>query len=351
MIDKDMMDRVFELARESTPTHPNPRVGAIVLDADGNVAGEGNHAGPGHDHAEVVALKAAGGSAKNSTVYVSLEPCNHHGRTGPCTEALIEAGVGSVIVGIVDPDPRASSQGVKRLQEAGIRVVVADDQKKARQADPAYFHHRETGMPMVTIKWAMTLDGSIAAADGSSQWITSDQARQVSHEMRARSDAVVVGAGTLRLDDPLLTARTPAYEGWPQPTPVVIAGAEPLPIDRQLWSRNPFVVSTEKIALPGGVPIVVSGEDGRPDPTETCLALADLGLLHLLLEGGPTVAASWWNDGVVTNGSVWIGSKVGGGLGMAPLAGTFANIADADVVSIESVRNVGNDVLVTFEKK
>ena len=321
------------------------------MDARGAVVGEGNHAGPGHDHAEVVALKAAGKSAKDSTVYVSLEPCSHHGRTGPCTEALMEAGVGLVVVGIEDPDPKVSGQGIKKLREAGIDVVVADDHEKARGVDPAYFHHRETGMPMVTIKWAMTLDGSVAAADASSQWITSEPARQVSHEMRAQSDAVVIGAGTLRVDDPLLTARAPAYEGWPQPTPVVIAGAEPLPKDRRLWGRNPFVVSAEKISLPSGVPIVVGGEGGKPDPTETCLALADHGLLHLLLEGGPTISASWWKAGVVTNGSVWIGSKVGGGVGMAPLSGTFASIGDADVVSVESVRNVGGDVLITFRKR
>ena len=345
------MARAFELAEQSKRTHPNPRVGAVVVGAAGTVVGEGNHAGPGHDHAEIVALKAAGRSAKDSTVYVSLEPCAHRGRTGPCTDSLIEAGVGLVVVGIEDPDPRVTGRGIKQLREAGIDVVVADDHQRARKVDPAYFHHRETGMPMVTIKWAMTLDGSVAAADATSKWITSDQARQVSHEMRAQSDAVVIGAGTLRDDDPLLTARAPGYEGWPQPMPVVIAGAAPLPKDRQLWSRNPFVVSAEKISLPGGVPIVVSGVDGRPDPIETCLALADRGLLHLLLEGGPTVAASWWNAGVVTNGSVWIGSKIGGGVGMAPLSGTFANIGDADVVSVETVRNVGGDVLITFEKR
>ena len=219
------MARAFELAEQSKRTHPNPRVGAVVVGAGGTVVGEGNHAGPGHDHAEIVALKAAGRSAKDSTVYVSLEPCAHRGRTGPCTDSLIEAGVGLVVVGIEDPDPRVTGRGIKQLREAGIDVVVADDHRRARKVDPAYFHHRETGMPMVTIKWAMTLDGSVAAADATSKWITSDQARQVSHEMRAQSDAVVIGAGTLRVDDPLLTATAPGYEGWPQPMPVVIAGA------------------------------------------------------------------------------------------------------------------------------
>lgn len=345
------MARAFELALSSTPTHPNPRVGAVVVDIHGNVVGEGSHAGPGHDHAEIVALEAAGDSAQDATLYVSLEPCSHVGRTPPCTDALIAAGVSRVVAAIEDPDSQVSGAGLDQLRGQGLEVQVSDDPELARAVDPAYFHHRETGMPLVTIKWAMTLDGSVAAADGSSQWITSDVARQMSHEVRAQSDAVVIGAGTLRQDDPLLTARAPAYRTWPQPRPVLIAGSQPLPEDRQLWARAPVVVSTADISLPGGESLVVGGDYGRPDPLETCKALGDLGLLHLLLEGGPTLASSWWRAGVVTNGMVWIGAKVGGGAGKTPLIGDFAEMTDADVVSIESVRNVGDDVLITFQKK
>ena len=311
------MLRAFELAQESFPTHPNPRVGAVVVNASGEVVGEGNHAGPGHDHAEVVALSKAGAAAKGSTVYVSLEPCNHHGRTPPCTGALVEAKVGRVVVAIVDPDSQVSGQGIDHLREFGIDVVVLDDSESARRVDPAYFHHRETGLPLVTIKWAMTLDGSVAAEDGSSQWITSDHARRGAHEIRAQSDAVVIGAGTLRQDDPLLTARAPVFRDWPQPTPVVVAGARSLPEERQLWGRDPIVVSASPRQIPSGELVVVGGEDGMPDPVESCRALADRGLLEVLLEGGPTLAASWWGADVVTKGMVWVGSKIGGGVGQA----------------------------------
>lgn len=345
------MARAFELAQDSCRTHPNPRVGAVVVDISGEVVGEGNHFGPGHAHAEVVALNQAGTSAEHSTVYVTLEPCNHQGRTPPCTDALIEAKVGRVIVAIKDPDLQVSGQGIDRLQESGIDVVLIENSDAARRIDPAYFHHRETGMPLVTTKWAMTLDGSVAAADGSSKWITSEDARLVSHEKRVQSDAVVIGAGTLRQDDPLLTARTPGSADSQQPIPVVIAGLQPLPHDRQVWSRDPIVVSASSRELPGGELLLVDGDQGFPDPVETCRILAERGLLEILLEGGPRLAGSWWNAGVVTEGMVWLGPKIGGGTGKSPLFGTFASITDADVVSIDAVRNVGDNVLITFKKK
>ena len=345
------MARAFELAQDSFRTHPNPRVGAVIVDKSGEVVGEGNHLGPGHAHAEVVALNQAGASAEHSTVYVTLEPCNHKGRTPQCTEALIKANVERVVVAIKDPDPQVSGRGIDRLRESGIDVNLVENGDAARRIDPAYFHHRETGMPLVTVKWAMTLDGSVAAADGSSQWITSDRARQVSHEKRIQSDAVVIGAGTLRRDNPLLTARTPAFADSPQPLPVLIAGVQPLPHDRQLWKRDPLVVSASSRELPGGELVIVDGDHGVPDPAETCRILAERGLIEILLEGGPRLAGSWWDAGVVAEGMVWVGAKVGGGTGKPPLFGTFASITDADVVSIDSVRNVGDDVLITFKKK
>lgn len=345
------MARAFELAHDSFRTHPNPRVGAVVVDTSGKVVGEGNHIGPGHAHAEIVALEKAGTSALNSTVYVTLEPCDHHGKTPPCTEALIAAKVERVVVAIVDPDTQVSGRGIDHLKQSGIDVTVLENSDIARQVDPAYFRHRETGLPLVTVKWAMTLDGWVAAADGSSQWITSDLARRASHEIRIQSDAVVVGAGTFRQDDPLLTARTEGSSDSPQPVPVVIAGLETLPQDRQLWNREPIVISTSSRDLPGGELIVVDGEHGLPDPIETCRVLADRGLLEILLEGGPRLAGSWWDAGVVSAGMVWLGAKIGGGTGRPPLSGIFASIGDADVVSIDTVRNVGPDVLITFKKK
>lgn len=344
------LTRAFELAHRSPNPHPNPRVGAVIVDTDGRVVSEANHIGPGHPHAEIVALNAAGELARDSTVYVSLEPCSHQGRTGPCTEALVAAGIARVVIGIEDPDSQVSGRGIAHLREQGIEVLVASTGEEARQVDPAYFRHRESGMPMVTLKWAMTLDGSVAAADGSSQWITSDSARQYSHELRAQSDAVIVGAGTLRRDDPLLTARSPTHEDGVQPVPVIVAGSEPLPPDRRIWERQPLVISTQPIELPGGELVQVGGEDGLPDPIETCRELADRGLIQLLVEGGPGLSGAWWDAGVITNGVVWLGAKIGGGTGLGPISGIFANMSDADVVSIESVRIVGGDVVITFGK-
>jgi diaminohydroxyphosphoribosylaminopyrimidine deaminase / 5-amino-6-(5-phosphoribosylamino)uracil reductase len=342
--------RAFELAHNSFRTHPNPRVGAVVVNDSGAIVGEGHHVAPGYDHAEVVALNHAGTNARGATMFVSLEPCNHHGRTPPCTDALIEAGVGHVVVAVEDPDPRVSGQGIERLRGAGIEVDLLEIDELARGVDPAYFRHQNTGLPTVTLKWAMTLDGSVAASDGSSRWITSDLARQEVHALRARSDAVVVGAGTLRVDDPVLDVRV-SDNIDEQPVPVIVAGSGALPPDRKIWRRNPLVVTTDMVNLPGGEVVLVDGQDGLPDPIATCRALAERGLLSILLEGGPTLSSAWWAAGVVTKGVAWVGSKIGGGSGISPFSGTFANIADADVVSIQTVRNVGDDVVITFEKK
>lgn len=342
------LHRAFELAQEPPSTHPNPRVGAVIVDPGGKVVGEGFHSGPGSAHAEVMALQAAGPKSIGSTMYVSLEPCNHQGLTPPCTEALIEAGVERVVVGSLDPDSRVSGGGVRRLEEAGLWVVV-EEPGRARSVDRAYFHHRETGMPLVTAKWAMTLDGAVAALDGTSQWITGHQARAVSHKMRAQYDAVVVGAGTLRDDDPLLTHRITPLSDRPQPTPVIVAGRSRLPDDRRIWSRAPVVIAPEEISIPRGEVVVVGGELGLPDPVEACRALADMGKLSIMIEGGPSLTAAWWAAGVVAHGVAWLGAKIAGGGGRAPMGGEWSTLGEARVVSIVDVRRFGDDVAVMFE--
>jgi diaminohydroxyphosphoribosylaminopyrimidine deaminase/5-amino-6-(5-phosphoribosylamino)uracil reductase len=204
-------------------------------------------------------------------------------------------------------------------------------------------------MPLVTVKWAMTLDGSVAADDGTSQWITGEQARQDAHELRSTVDGIVVGAGTLRTDDPRLDVRIDGFAGV-QPRPVIIAGQEDLPDAAAVWERDPVVVATSDRLVPSGQVLVVNEVDGHPDPMETARGLANIGLLHLLLEGGPTVAGAWWRAGVITNGVVYIGSKVGGGTGRSPLTGLFATIENASDVEFETVRNVADDVVITFRR-
>jgi diaminohydroxyphosphoribosylaminopyrimidine deaminase/5-amino-6-(5-phosphoribosylamino)uracil reductase len=344
------MRRAFELALQGPHTHPNPRVGSVVVDDSGVVVGEGWHRGPGTPHAEVDALSHAGEAARGATVYVTLEPCSHQGRTPPCADALIEAGVARVIAATVDPDTLVSGTGIEKLRSAGIEVEVGVLEDEARQIDPAYFHHRELAMPLVTIKWAMTLDGSVAAADGTSRWITGEEARADAHRLRSTVDAVVVGAGTIRDDDPTLDVRLDGFEGA-QPRPVIIAGRTPLPDHARIWDRDPIVVSSTSRELPKGDLLQVPGEEYLPDPVATCRALADRGLLHLLLEGGPTVARAWWDGGVVSNGLVYVGARLGVGTGRSPFAGSFPTITSAMDVEFAGTRNVGEDVVISFVKK
>jgi len=344
------MMRAIDLAQKSARTHPNPRVGSVVIDRESAVVGEGWHRGPGADHAEIVALDEAGASAQGATVYVTLEPCSHHGRTPPCVDALIAAGVSTVVVGAIDPDPRVAGEGARKLRDAGIEVITGVHEEEARRVDPAYFHHREKGTPLVTIKWAMTMDGSVAASDGTSQWITGDLAREHAHTLRSQVDGVVVGAGTVRADDPSLDVRLDGYQG-PQPRPIVIAGRTPLPDHARIWDREPLVVSSAPREIPSGELVEVAGDENRPDPVETCRMLGERGLLHLLVEGGPRVARAWWRAGVVSNGVVYIGSIVGGGTGKSAMAGVFANIDDAVEVECTTVAGVGNDVVIEFERR
>jgi diaminohydroxyphosphoribosylaminopyrimidine deaminase / 5-amino-6-(5-phosphoribosylamino)uracil reductase len=339
------MRRAIELAA-CHRTHPNPRVGAVVVDESGQVVGEGAHLGVGQPHAEVVALNQAGDRARGSTLYVTLEPCSHHGLTPPCAGAVVEAGVRTVVIGAIDPDHRVSGAGVSWLTEAGVEVETGVLEGEARAVDPAYFHYQRTGLPLVTMKLAMTLDGSVAATDGSSQWITSEEARNDAHRLRSAMDAVVVGAGTFRSDDPLLSARVEGVEI--QPVPVVVAGRQSLPIDRRIWERSPIVISARPLGVPSGEVVVVGGEDEWPDPVESVRALSDRGLLDVLLEGGPQLAGSWWRAGVVGRGVIYVGPQMAGGRGMAPIEGDFATMAQSIAVNIEEVRMVGPDIRIEF---
>src|SRR5690348_5671463 len=205
--DEHWMRRALALAEQSVGlASPNPAVGCVLV-KDDQIIGEGFHAYELRDHAEIVALKAAGPAAKGSTAYTTLEPCSHTGRTGPCADALIEAGVARVVVGMVDPDRNVSGEGVERLRAAGVIVDVGLYEERVRTQLAPYVKHRTTGRPWVVLKLAASLDGGTAAPDGSSQWITSGPARADGHRLRAESDAIIIGAGTVRRDNPSLTVR------------------------------------------------------------------------------------------------------------------------------------------------
>lgn len=346
MDDGQHLRRAYDLARPERP-HPNPRVGAVVVDPQGRVIGEGAHVGPGQDHAEIVALSQAGPRARGAALYVSLEPCNHRGRTPPCAQAIIAAGVARVVVGIEDPDPKVAGSGLGALRDAGVEVTMAPSSDEARSVDPAYFRHRETGLPAITLKYAMTLDGSVAAADGTSRWVSGEESRADAHLLRSAMDAIVIGAGTLRADDSSLDARVDATTR--QPRPIVIAGQQPLPKSARIWSRDPLVIATTDLEVPAGEVLVVTARDGLPDPTGSARAIADQGHYDVLLEGGPRLAAAWWHAGLVSRGVVYVAGKIGGGHGVAALGGVFASIDDADDIRVTALRQVGNDVRIEFE--
>lgn len=349
-MEADLLRRAITLAQPTHP-HPNPRVGAVIADESGIILGEGWHVGPGADHAEVVALRAAGPRAKGATVYVTLEPCSHHGRTPPCVDALLEAEVARVVVGVLDPDPRVKGRGCERLREAGVEVIEGVvSRAEAESLDPGYFHHRKTGRPRVTFKAAATLDGSTAARDLTSQWITSAEAREDGHRLRAAADAVMVGAGTLLADDPRLDVRLDEYRG-PQPRPVVVAGTRPLPFERAAWRPNALVLATDQLTVPAEVVVVPGDEHGHVDLLAAMLTLGDLGIVDVLVEGGAVLIGALWRARLVSRGILYLGAKVGGGSGIPIAAGPFATLGDAQDVTVVDVRSIGPDVRIEFLRK
>lgn len=343
------MRRALELAERSNP-HPNPRVGAVILDADGRILAEGWHVAPGQAHAERAALAQLDGPPPSgATMVVTLEPCDHHGRTPPCTEAILDSGIGRVVVGAIDPDPRVGGGGIEHLQEAGIEVDVGLLSAEIEAADPGYFHHRRLGRPRVTLKSAMTLDGQTAAVDGTSQWITGPEARRDAHLLRSRADAVVVGAGTLRADDPTLTVRLEGYSG-PQPRAVVVAGTNPLPHRALVWGRREtVVVATVDPGIDAETVIVEPNAVGLPRLDQALQRLGDLGMLEILVEGGATLAADLWNGRLVDAGVTYLGGRIAGGGGLPPLAGTWTTFADSRPVHVVRVATVGTDVRIDWE--
>ncbi len=342
------MRRAIALGAAHHP-HPNPRVGAVILGPGGEVLAEASHRGPGQPHAEQAALDQLGGRVpEGSTLVVSLEPCNHHARTPPCTDAVIGAGFARVVVGSLDPDQRVSGRGIERIKAAGIETEQGLLSEAVERSDPAYFHHRRAGRARLTVKTATTIDGQTAALDGSSRWITSPEARADAHLLRAESDAVMIGAGTLRLDNPRLDVRMPGFDG-PQPVAVVVAGAGDLPPDQRIWGRaDTLVLATRPIDVAAEVVVVGADDSGRPDPVAVAVALGERGLLAVLVEGGSRLLASLWKRDVVDAGVSYLGAMVAGGAGTPVFAGSWETLPDATRIVITEVRTVGTDVRVDW---
>ncbi|MGB3615913.1 MAG: bifunctional diaminohydroxyphosphoribosylaminopyrimidine deaminase/5-amino-6-(5-phosphoribosylamino)uracil reductase RibD [Elainellaceae cyanobacterium] len=351
MSDSEAMRRCLTLAQQAAgQTAPNPMVGAVVL-RDGDLVGDGFHPGAGQPHAEVFALQAAGEQARGATVYVNLEPCNHHGRTPPCTEALIAAGVTRVVVGMADSNPEASG-GIARLRQAGIEVVVGVEEAACRRLNEAFTHRVTCGRAFGILKYAMTLDGKIAATGGHSTWVTGPQARSQVHRLRAACDAVVVGGNTVRQDNPNLTTHGLTTH---QPRRVVISPSLNLPGDANLWAVSvaPTLVFTQAGAQPDrqqrlraqGVAVI---ELDPPAPAAVMDYLTQQGCLSVLWECGGTLAARAIADGVIQKVMAFIAPKLIGGPRAPGPVGELGlkNMTNALQLDQIQLQRVGEDYLI-----
>lgn len=292
----DYIARCLELAEGGIGfVHPNPLVGCVIVNK-GKVVGEGFHSKFGGRHAEIMALKNAGRKARGGTLYVNLEPCSHHGKTPPCTDAIIRSGIRTVVASSRDPNPLVAGRGFRRLRQAGIRVMTGTLRREARELNEKFFKFMETGMPFVGMKVAQTVDGKIADSRGTSQWITSDVARAYGHVLRSSYDAVLVGARTIRMDNPSLTVR--AVKGR-NPVRVVVDGAFSIDARSKILrnseaetvvltsSRSLRAQSNKAVVLERRGVQVLGLDSGRTiEPAAILKVLAELGITSVLIEGG-----------------------------------------------------------------
>jgi diaminohydroxyphosphoribosylaminopyrimidine deaminase/5-amino-6-(5-phosphoribosylamino)uracil reductase len=354
-VDLKMMRRAISLARRgSGKTSPNPAVGCVIV-KDGVIVGEGWHKKAGTPHAEVHALAAVGDRAKGAHVYVTLEPCSHFGKTPPCADALIAASVAKVFVGMIDPNPLVSGKGVERLLTAGISVESGLLEAQCRLLNEAFCKHVTSGLPFVTHKGAMTLDGRTATISGDSRWISSPSSRRLVHQLRSKADCVMVGSGTLLADDPELTVRM--VKG-PSPLRVVVDSRMQTPVDCRLMQEAatvPVIIATisrdqGKIAAleAKGAEIMICRErDGRVDLHDLLASLGGRGIQSILLEGGETLAGEMLRQGLIDRFLFFLAPKLLGGCGKGLFAGDCSGkMADAIPVRIERIRHVGPDILI-----
>jgi diaminohydroxyphosphoribosylaminopyrimidine deaminase/5-amino-6-(5-phosphoribosylamino)uracil reductase len=360
--DREHLSRAIEIAANGLGrTNPNPIVGAVIANDEG-VLGEGWHAELGGPHAEVVAIRACGGAdLSRATLYVSLEPCSHHGLTPPCTEAIVAAGIRRVVVASDDPSERASGRGLGILRDEGIEVVGADEQtaRRARLLNQAFRKQVRTGRPWVLFKSAMTLDGKVATRAGDSQWISGEESRQRAHHWRASVDAVVIGIGTALADDPQLTARVEGVHR--QPRRVVFDSLARLPIASRLVQATaevPLIVVVSRAAprtetdalIAAGAEVVVASGENEPARVRSALdQLAAGGIASVLLEGGPHLAGAFLDAGEIDEVRLFLAPMLlGGANARDPLEGEgVARISEAVGALTLDCERVGDDLLIS----
>ncbi|MHC5349198.1 bifunctional diaminohydroxyphosphoribosylaminopyrimidine deaminase/5-amino-6-(5-phosphoribosylamino)uracil reductase RibD [Metapseudomonas furukawaii] len=353
--DQAFMARALELARKGLySTHPNPRVGCVIV-RDGQVVGEGWHVRAGEPHAEVHALRQAGERARGATAYVTLEPCSHHGRTPPCADALVAAGVGRVVAAMQDPNPQVAGRGLKRLEDAGIAVSSGVLEAEAKALNAGFIKRMEQGLPFVRVKLAMSLDGRTAMASGESQWITGPAARAAVQRLRARASVVLTGADTVLMDAARLTVRPDelgldaeltALAASRPPLRVLVDGRLRVPSDVPFFQAGPALVATalEGREAPAGHELIaVPGADGRVDLRRLLEALASRGVNEVLVEAGPRLAGAFAQAGLVDEYQIFFAGKFLGSGARPLLDWPLERMAEAPELTIVEVRAVGED--------
>ncbi|MDX1933840.1 MAG: bifunctional diaminohydroxyphosphoribosylaminopyrimidine deaminase/5-amino-6-(5-phosphoribosylamino)uracil reductase RibD [Capsulimonadales bacterium] len=362
--DQAFMRQALRLALKAVGrTHPNPLVGALVV-RDGRIIGRGWHRGVGTDHAETMALAAAGEAARGATIYVTLEPCAHFvGLNGqprlPCAERCVRAGVARVVCAIADPDVRVNGNGFAHLRAAGIEVSVGTEEAAARTLNLPFLRHRTLGLPFILHKAAMTLDGKIAAPDGSARWITGGRSRRYVHRLRNRVDAIVVGIGTILTDDPSLTVRLPSGNGR-DPLRVIMDSRLRTPVGARVVRPGTLFLTTEETDSPKGRRLVEAGaevrtvpadDNGRVDVVRAMELVAARGCLAVLLESGGELAAAFHRAKLINRVIYFIAPKLIGGAGPTPIDGTglAAGMAEAFVTGSLRVRRFGEDIAITAD--
>ncbi|MVW76959.1 bifunctional diaminohydroxyphosphoribosylaminopyrimidine deaminase/5-amino-6-(5-phosphoribosylamino)uracil reductase RibD [Pseudomonas xionganensis] len=357
--DHAYMARALELARKGLySTHPNPRVGCVIV-RDGRIVGEGWHARAGEPHAEVHALRQAGEQARGATAYVTLEPCSHHGRTPPCADALINAGVARVVAAMQDPNPQVGGNGLLRLMHAGIAVHSGVLEAEARSLNAGFIKRMEHGLPLVRVKLAMSLDGRTAMANGESQWITGPQARSAVQRLRARSSVVLTGADTVLADGARLTLRESEL-GLDteqtfmalsrQPLRVLVDGRLRVPLSAPFFQAGAAMVATCAAASArfrylddGHELLAVPGSNGHVDLRKLLLELAERGANEVLVEAGPRLAGAFTRQNLVDEYQLFVAPKFLGSSARPLLDLPLGRMAEAPALKIVEMRAVGDD--------
>ncbi|MBI4824672.1 MAG: bifunctional diaminohydroxyphosphoribosylaminopyrimidine deaminase/5-amino-6-(5-phosphoribosylamino)uracil reductase RibD [Nitrospirae bacterium] len=352
MDDAFYIKRALRLARKAEgKTSPNPMVGAVVVKGK-RIISEDYHRKPGEPHAEALALKKAGESAKGGTLYVSLEPCSHTDkRTPPCTKTIINSGIKKVVISMKDPNPKVSGKGILELKRAGIDVMTGVLEESARKLNEAYLKYITRGMPFVTMKVAMTLDGKIATPEGQSKWITGNRARAFVHKLRSRADAILTAIGTVKADDPELTARHGIRRT--SPIRIVIDPKLEIPLSAKILKTPPETViitkkENKKTKLLKNSGIGIIPYKGKLDLNWLMKRLAQIGIMSLMIEGGSSLNAHCLEDGIVDKVMFFIAGKIIGGKESYPAVGgkTFRKLTEAYRVKDMKVSRIGEDILI-----